>query len=136
VPSPREPGPGAAQPNRKCERFWTLPPPHAVLSSCSMYSRVSKCSACIIHLIVGVRQASIRPKCTTPSSAWWRFKRMERFQAVWYFNPQNFLKQRTSDHPPACDPRCYWLPPHKPLLNREANLPNMRELFALLPFRR
>jgi DNA polymerase-1 len=25
VPSPREPGPGAAQPNRKCERFWTLP---------------------------------------------------------------------------------------------------------------
>jgi hypothetical protein len=25
VPSPREPGPGASQPNRKCERFWTLP---------------------------------------------------------------------------------------------------------------
>jgi IS5 family transposase len=25
VLSPREPGPGAAQPNRKCERFWTLP---------------------------------------------------------------------------------------------------------------
>src|SRR5262245_21169950 len=25
APSPREPGPGAAQPNRKCERFWTLP---------------------------------------------------------------------------------------------------------------
>jgi hypothetical protein len=25
VPSPREPGPGVAQPNRKCERFWTLP---------------------------------------------------------------------------------------------------------------
>jgi hypothetical protein len=23
---PREPGPGAAQRNRKCERFWTLPP--------------------------------------------------------------------------------------------------------------
>jgi hypothetical protein len=27
MPSPREPGPGAAQPNRKCERFWTLPQP-------------------------------------------------------------------------------------------------------------
>ena len=25
MPSPREPGPGAAQPNRKCERIWTLP---------------------------------------------------------------------------------------------------------------
>jgi hypothetical protein len=25
VPSPREPGPAAAQPNPKCERFWTLP---------------------------------------------------------------------------------------------------------------
>jgi transposase-like protein len=25
VPSPRKPRPGAAQPNRKCERVWTLP---------------------------------------------------------------------------------------------------------------
>src|SRR6476620_260156 len=25
VPSPREPGPGASQPNQKCERIWTLP---------------------------------------------------------------------------------------------------------------
>jgi hypothetical protein len=23
--SPLEPGPGAAQPNQKCEKFWTLP---------------------------------------------------------------------------------------------------------------
>jgi hypothetical protein len=33
VPSPRKPRPGAAQPNRKCERVWTLPPFEFLLES-------------------------------------------------------------------------------------------------------
>ena len=57
MPSPREPGPGAAQPNRKCERFWTLPRyHHRVSQGRAPLSQNRKCERCWTLPARSVRQ--------------------------------------------------------------------------------